>query len=216
MKGTLKKKRGRPKDETLRARREDEILDAAAAIFAKHGYPNTEVQLVADTLQVGKGTIYRYFPSKEGLFLAAVDRGMRRLKEVVDAATTNVSDPLGRLGQGIRAYLTFFRDHPEYVELLIQERAEFRDRKKPTYFVHRDLNRGPWQEFFRSLIAAGRVRDLPVERILDMIGDLMYGTMFTNYFTGRHRSLDEQSREILDFVFHGILSDSERKARFRR
>ena len=61
--------------------RREQILDAAAEVFAQHGYRNTDVQFVADALQVGKGTVYRYFPSKEALFLAAVDRGMRRLTE---------------------------------------------------------------------------------------------------------------------------------------
>ena len=56
---------GRPKDEALWASRTDEILDTAATIFAQHGYHDTEMQLIADALEVGKGTIYRYFPSKQ-------------------------------------------------------------------------------------------------------------------------------------------------------
>ena len=31
------------------------------------------------------------------------------------------------------------------------------------------------------------VRDIPVGRITDVLGDVMYGTMFTNYFAGRGR-----------------------------
>jgi AcrR family transcriptional regulator len=51
-------------DPDLGARRRQEILDAAARLFAKHGYSQTDTQVIADELQVGKGTIYRYFPSK--------------------------------------------------------------------------------------------------------------------------------------------------------
>ena len=40
---------------------------AAALVFAQHGYGNTDVQFVADALHMGKGTVYRYFPSKEAL-----------------------------------------------------------------------------------------------------------------------------------------------------
>jgi len=90
MKATAKRPRGRPKDEALVAMRQEQILDAAALVFAKHGFRNTDVQYVADALQVGKGTIYRYFPSKEALFLAAVDRGMRRLTERFEAIITRV------------------------------------------------------------------------------------------------------------------------------
>jgi len=207
------KRRGRPKDKGLTARRREEILDAAARVFAERGYPGTDVQVVADELAVGKGTVYRYFPAKRELFLAAVDRGMRRLKADIDANTGDVVDPLARIAQAIRTHLAFFDTNPEFIELLIQERAEFKDRKKPTYFEHRDANIGKWQELLRSLVLDGRIRDIPVRRITDVLGDLLYGAMFTNHFAGRHRSFEDQAKDILDIVFQGILSDRERKAR---
>jgi AcrR family transcriptional regulator len=207
---TTTRKRGRPRDSGLRQRRQEEILDVAARIFAEHGYQGTDMQQVADQLGLGKGTIYRYFVSKEELFLAAADRGMRRLHAEVQASA-DASDPLDRIARAVRAYLAFYRDHPEYVELLIQERAVFRDRRQPTYFVHREANRGPWRDLYKDLIAAGRVRSMPVTRILDVISDLVYGAMFTNYFTGRDQSTEEQAGDILDIVFNGILSEAERQ-----
>jgi AcrR family transcriptional regulator len=45
----------------------DAILDAALELFAERGFHGTAVPLVADKANVGAGTIYRYFPSKESL-----------------------------------------------------------------------------------------------------------------------------------------------------
>ena len=188
-----------------------EILDAAVKLFAEHGYSDTDTQVLADDLGVGKGTLYRYFPSKQELFLAAADRVMRRLREQVDARIDGIDDPLERIARAVRAYLAFFAKNPEYVELLIQERAQFKDRKKPTYFEHREANVERWRTLYRELIAEGRIRDMPVERILTVVGDLLYGTMFTNYFTGRRKPLAEQARDILDIVFHGILTPEEER-----
>jgi AcrR family transcriptional regulator len=202
--------RGRPKNEQLRTHRREQILDAATTLFARHGYRNTDVQYVADALEVGKGTVYRYFPSKEALFLGAVDQAMRRLTEHFQRHVHSLPDPLQRARRAVFEYLTFFQQHPEYVELLIQERAEFRDRQKPTYFVHRDAHVERWRELFRGLIAAGRVRDVPVDRICDVLSDLLYGTMFTNYFAARRRPVEAQAQDILDIVFHGVLSEAER------
>lgn len=204
------KKPGRPKDVSLLARRHEQILRVAAQLFAAHGYPNTEVQLVADTLGVGKGTIYRYFPSKRDLFLAAVDRGMRQLQQQVQADIATVSDPLERIACAIRTYLVFFEAHPEVVELFMQERAEFKDRKQPTYFEQREANIAPWRDLARQLMTAGRLRALPPER-LAVVGDLLYGIMFTNYFAGHRKSAIAQAEDFLDVVLHGILSDSERQ-----
>ena len=201
---------GRPADIQLQERRRGQILDAATSVFAAQGFATADVQEIANKTGVGKGTIYRYFPSKEELFLAAVDHGMRNLKLAVDAAAASAKQPLNQIAEGVLAYLTFFDERPEIVELLVQERAHFRDRKRPTYFVHREANMGPWQDLFRELIRAGTVRDLPVEQITEVISDLLYGMMFTNYFAGRKASPANQCKDALDILFHGLLADSKR------
>jgi AcrR family transcriptional regulator len=199
---------GRPVDADLGSRRREQILEAAAQLFAEVGFDGADTQILADRLEVGKGTLYRYFPSKRDLFLATVDRVMRRLRETVDGEIADIADPLDRVSGAVRAYLDFFASNPGFVELLIQERAHFKDRKKPTYFEHRDANVERWREIFRGLIRAGRVRAIPVERITDVLSDLVYGTMFTNYFAGQPKSSEAQAMELLDIVFHGILVPS--------
>ncbi|MEK6700813.1 MAG: TetR/AcrR family transcriptional regulator [Planctomycetota bacterium] len=204
---------GRPRDPALPARRRAQILAAATRVFARRGFAATDLQDVADVLKVGKGTLYRYFPSKVELFQAAVDDVMVRMRATIDQAADEQADPLEKISAAISAYLRFFHDHPSYVELLIQERAAFRDRKKPTYFVYREANAERWRDLYRNLIRQGRIRDIPTDRITDMLGDIIYGTMFTNYIAGRKRSLVEQAAEIVDFVFFGLLTPGERSRR---
>ncbi|HYT87705.1 MAG TPA: TetR/AcrR family transcriptional regulator [Gemmataceae bacterium] len=211
MKPTPAKKPRRPVDEALWASRCEQILDAAAALFARYGYADTDTQLLAEKLGVGKGTLYRYFPSKRALFLAAADRVMRRLHDCIEESIKDVTDPLDQVAEAIRTYLAFFAEHPDFVELLMQERAQFKDRKESTYFQHRAANIERWRALWRTLITQGRVRDMPVERITDVLGGLVYGTMFTNYFTGPRKSVKDQAQDILDVVFHGILTDAGRQ-----
>ena len=87
---------------------------------------------------VAKGTLYLYFKSKQELFYACVDQGMRELQATVQAAAESRKEPFDRISAAILAYLLFFEQHPEQVELLIQERAFFHDRQKPSYFTYRD------------------------------------------------------------------------------
>jgi AcrR family transcriptional regulator len=197
--------RGRPRNQSLLERRRKEILEVAARYFAQHGYSQTDVQIIADALGVGKGTIYRYFPTKEALFLATVDQGVQALKQAVDEAAAKARTPIQRIEFGIRGYLTYFDSHPEVIELLIQERTHFRDRPKPTYFVHKEEHLRPWKELLRQLIATGVIREVPVERIVDVLSDLLYGTIFTNYFAKRRKSLAKQCEDVIDIVFHGLL-----------
>jgi AcrR family transcriptional regulator len=195
-----------------RAERRQSILEAAARLFADAGYAGCEMERLATELGVAKGTLYLYFSAKQELFFACVDWGMSQMQQAVREAAERETDPVRRIACGIRTYLAFFEEHPEYVELLIQERAIFKDRKRPTYFEYRKVNLGYWHDQYRALMAAGRLRsDLPVERISDTVGSLLYGTMFTNHFAGRAVPLDEQSAVLLEIVFRGLMSDVERR-----
>jgi AcrR family transcriptional regulator len=205
-------RRGRPKVQGLAERRRDEILSAATRVFAREGYACADLQDVADAIGVGKGTLYRYFDTKEQMFQAAVDRVMASLHAEIDGKIEGKLDALDRISTAIRTFLTFVDAHPEYIELLIQERANFKDRKKPTYFEHRDRNIGPWQEMYRKLIADGRVRDVPVDRITDAMTSQLYGRVFTNYFVGRAKPLTQQADDLLDVIWNGILTPTERQA----
>src|SRR5205814_2597651 len=113
-----------------------EILDAAAATFARHGFAATDVQVIADRLGVGKGTVYRYFPTKEALFLAAVEAGLGELDDEIGALFALPDlDPIELIRRVVRAYFAFFRRRPEMAELFIQERAAFREHHRPLYFA---------------------------------------------------------------------------------
>jgi AcrR family transcriptional regulator len=133
---------GRPPDARRQEQRRSEILEAATAVFARVGFADTDVQEIAALAGVGKGTVYRYFPSKEELFLATVDLGMRRLTTTVDSAASKAAEPFARIAAAIEAYLAYFDQHPEMIELFIQERAHFRHRQQATYFAHHDANIG--------------------------------------------------------------------------
>ncbi len=204
----------RPDAENAAAcRRREEILDAATRLFAERGFSETDTQVLADELGVGKGTLYRYFPSKRDLFLAAADRVMRRLQERVAVASQGETDPLKRVHRGVETFLEYFRSNPDYVELLMQERAQFRDRRSPPFS---NIGKRAWSAggmVIAQLIAQGRVRDMSVERITDVMAAAIYGAMFLTYSSGHCDSFAVRAEDILDIVFFGILSDPERRRR---
>ena len=55
--------------------RETQILDIASEQFGTHGFAATSVATIADKAGISKPLIYNYFGSKEGLFLACIERG---------------------------------------------------------------------------------------------------------------------------------------------
>lgn len=206
------RKPGRPIDLDLQERRRAEILDSAAKLFAAKGYAHADTQDLADGLELSKGTIFRYFPTKRELFAASVERALEKLGQRVDAAADAAADPLEKLLAAMSAYLRYFDEHPEVVELLILERAEFKDRKS-SYFDRCDKTDETderWNGVLTALMADGRFRELPFDRVRNVVGDLLYGTIFSNHMSGRTRTLEEQAGALFDIVFRGLLTDEHR------
>ena len=135
--------------QNVQNKRSGEILSVAIKVFARRGYRNTDVQEIADLVGIGKGTIYRAFGTKEGLFFAAVDQCMQRLNESMGCDDPDLpvcQSPAQRLEEKILAFLRFFEENEELIELLIQERSEFRDRKSHSYTRNWLSNSPRWRE----------------------------------------------------------------------
>jgi AcrR family transcriptional regulator len=75
-----------PRWKRRKTARPQEILDAALACFAEHGFAATRMEDIAGRAGVTKGTIYLYFENKEAVFktLARESIGMR-LSEVTES-----------------------------------------------------------------------------------------------------------------------------------
>lgn len=210
MTSALSAKRGRPKNLDNADHKKALILSVSSKIFAKYGYDHTDVNFVSDELGIGKGTIYYYFQNKELLFLATVDWLMQELLKSINLVISPEKDMLKVIEEAILAYLSFFDTHPEFVELLIQERAIFKNREKPTYFKYKEQTSSQWKERYLELIKDRRIRQIPVDQILDVIGDIVYGVVFTNHFSSRSKSMKQHAKDVIDIYFNGILSDSEK------
>ena len=68
--------------------KKDRILEAAARVFAQKGYAGTAVADIAVQAEIGKGTLYTYFDSKEDLFFAVFEWFKMQTR---DAAKVNIA-----------------------------------------------------------------------------------------------------------------------------
>jgi AcrR family transcriptional regulator len=200
---------GRPVDRSLPQRRREEILAAATAFFARHGFQNADIEVLAEEIGIGKGTIYRYFSTKDRLFRSALQRGLVALHAAIEVEKRALpaqghAGELDALCRAVIAYFSYFDQHPEIIELMVLERAEFKGRGKPTYFAHRDKYLGPWQQRLRTLMANGVIRTMDVDTITSCLGMLMYGALVTHPFIAGRGGLAAQARGVLDVVLDGI------------
>jgi AcrR family transcriptional regulator len=204
---------GRPINKAERERRKREILAVAARYFAAQGYSGTDLNDLATAASVSKPTLYYYFKSKEGLFLAALDSEVRRLRDSV-VGQERSEGPLEELCRAIWAYLAFFDANPHVVELLIEERSTFKARETSTYFVHRDETLPYWRGLLQVLVESGRVRPIDPEVWIDVASNSLYGTVFTNHFSQGKKCFEEQASEFLSVLLSGLLLTADPPSRY--
>lgn len=63
---------------------DEKLLDAAAALFARHGFEQTSLKSLADAAGLSKAGLLHHFPSKEALFEAAWAQSRVLSKQVAD------------------------------------------------------------------------------------------------------------------------------------
>ncbi|MCT2584819.1 TetR/AcrR family transcriptional regulator [Actinophytocola gossypii] len=72
---------------SIRRHLDEEILDRAAGLFARHGFDHTSLKDLADAVELSKPGLLHHYPSKEALFAAAMAMGRRQGQEVLERAT---------------------------------------------------------------------------------------------------------------------------------
>ncbi|NNM73473.1 TetR/AcrR family transcriptional regulator [Enterovirga aerilata] len=88
------------KAETLERRRR-KVLGVAAALFASEDYARVHMDDVAVAADIAKPTLYRYFPTKEALFMAALEQTLGELRSKVAALRSEPGSAETRLRRTI-------------------------------------------------------------------------------------------------------------------
>jgi AcrR family transcriptional regulator len=104
-----------------RAEREQQMLSAARALFAEHGYGAVTMDDVAAAVGVTKPLLYTYFGNKERLYLACMEPAAHALREEVASAVAEADRPADALALGVRAFFSFVDRDREAWRVLFDE-----------------------------------------------------------------------------------------------
>lgn len=91
-------------------RREEEILQKAQDLFIEHGEDKVTVEMIADAVGIGKGTIYKHFETKDEIYLRLMIRYEDQLSEVFDQLEASGDKDRARLA---KEYFGFRMKNPE-------------------------------------------------------------------------------------------------------
>jgi AcrR family transcriptional regulator len=104
-------------------RRQAEVVQEAARVFAARGYDQTSVPQLAEELGLAAGSMYHYFGSKEQLLIAICDQLMDPLLiEAHELLDDGAAAPAAQLRELVRLWVRHVIAHRDHMLVFLQER----------------------------------------------------------------------------------------------
>jgi AcrR family transcriptional regulator len=191
-----------------RQERRQKILAAAAELFGANPYDSVQMRDVAARAEVGKPTLYRYFPSKEELFLEVFKSGLDRLDSEVAAILKDREQPRRSLERLLEALLNALGGQVAALRLLTDDqstvmrrwRNEFRRRRRPFVEAARTI--------LEQGIASGEFRSVDLEAVPSMLIGMVRGGLVGTDRLPRERF----TAAVIDLVVHALSARSQKAA----
>lgn len=100
-----------------------DLLLAGRALFCEKGLYESKVEEITEKADIGKGTLYRYFRSKEDLVLAVVEAGFEDLRHRVLEEISGRGRLEARVEAIARAHVEFFAENADLMRIFHQVRG---------------------------------------------------------------------------------------------
>lgn len=181
------------------------IIEVASKIFTRFGYKKTTMEEIAQASQKGKSSIYYYYPSKEDIFRAVVEKEARELKKDLSLAVKKVDDPIEQLKTYIlfrmhklktltNFYAALKSDSLSHLEFIEKIRKDY-DRRE-VEVVTEILQEGMDKEEF--------VIDDPELAAVALV-TAMKGLEIPLFIKKEHGNIEARLDNLIQFLFYGLV-----------
>jgi|SRR5262245_26649732 len=104
-----------------------ELLEAAERVIAQKGYHNTRIADIASEADVGLGTFYLHFETKNEIFIELIEHGAAELRRELAEAKAGVQEPADKLRITINTILDAAAENPESFRIVFGHSPAFLD-----------------------------------------------------------------------------------------
>jgi AcrR family transcriptional regulator len=182
--------------------RRRQLMDHAAELFAERGYHPTSVADVVESLGVGKGVFYWYFPSKEELLAEILRSSHQALRRRQQQAIADVEDPVERIELGIRASMEWFAEHRKYFTIF--QFAASDERFSPVLRRNQEVAIADTVRHIKDAIVDGAIADQDPEVLAQaLIGVIAQLTQ--TYIFERAEPVERVADATVTFSLHGLV-----------
>jgi TetR/AcrR family transcriptional regulator len=188
--------------------RRQEILDKAKEMFSQRGFHAVSLEDISRSLEMGKSTIYHYFPSKHELWAEVLKDTVAGLYHYV-LAKVNHQDPYHeQIRDLVSAILTYFEANRQSFLLLLRERLDFLDLEtiKEQFDARFRAEYDQFAEHFRSTVDAGKKAGVLADVDASIILACIFGTINTVVLATVVHDPDRNLTELVDDCYLVIMN----------
>jgi AcrR family transcriptional regulator len=106
-----------------RAATRAQLVDAAQELFGEQGFESTRINEITERADVGFGSFYNYFDSKEAIASAVIERAVEAHATAVDELVAAVDDPAEVMAVAHRYFVRMASSDPAWAWLLLRLNA---------------------------------------------------------------------------------------------
>lgn len=144
------------------ASRREALLERALPLFVRKGYANVSMEDIGAEVGIAGPSLYNHFATKQDILTTALQRGSAVLYMDLAYILRTADNPAEALTRLINSYVTFSREHPDIVDVMITQLGHLpEDRRREL----RNLQHEYVTEWVQLLCAATAVADAGAARI---------------------------------------------------
>ncbi len=202
-----RKDQGRPQTSYTR----EKILTAALEIFSSKGFHGATVDEIAELAGLGKGTVYRHFHSKQGLFSELIRSKVTELEQEVGGAIDPEADVLEIIETYLSVYFAFFDRNRNLYKVLIQEQSDFGAEVKALY-IGNILKKVPLlkRKIYRAA-RNGRLKPIDFHTVFYGVMGFIDGVMQKWLASDGGYSLVDEIPAVVQTIFYGFVNPESRE-----
>ncbi len=181
------------------------IIKAAENLFAKSGFYGTDVDLIAKSAGVSKGSVYNYFDSKDEILMSVIEEGIDELDARMAKYVRPLDDPIDKLKKGIEFYVKFLEKREPLFKVLTGDRISLRMDLKKRLHMKIFARILPAQNLIAEAVKEGRLRKVdPYIAATCLIGmiDILF---FRLVHEGKKMSTKHKVEQITKLFLEGML-----------
>ncbi|HEQ99512.1 MAG TPA: TetR/AcrR family transcriptional regulator [candidate division Zixibacteria bacterium] len=181
------------------------IIEAAEKLFAKSGFHGTDVDQVARTAGVSKGSVYNYFDSKEEILISVIEEGVDELDKKMRRYISPLDDPIEKLKKGIEFYVRFLEKREPLFKVLTGDRISLRMDLRKRFHLKIFARTEHAQKMIAEAIKDGRLKKVdPYIAATCLIG-MIDSLFFRVVHEGRKMSAKHKAEQITKLFLEGML-----------